>query len=128
MATRNSWNIYEHSSGDEYIADGTIYVPNSDLPMGKSSRLQSVVLADGSIGTMIPSTKYFNNILNLTWQNIDDADAIIDKIETYVENATYIKITTTLAEDLIGTFIDISKTHLVGMDDTFDITATFLRH
>ncbi len=126
--SRTTWNISVLGSGNVFVSDGTIYKPNENLTLSKSTKANTVQLANGDIAMVIPEVKYMNNVFTLTWIDIDNTDTLIDKIETYVENADYVKITTHLGEELIGIFSECSKIHYVGIDDTFDLTATFLQY
>jgi len=130
MGTRGYWDVYVLNSGGSWVLDSSdeLYVPNNTLAIGKTSRVTPVDLADGSIGTMVGSTKYISNALTFTWYYVSSTDAIITLLEGYLEDAEYIKIVDHLSNEYIGTLTGLNKDHLAGEVDYFDLNATLLIH
>lgn len=121
---KGSWNVYTWS-GSEWVADGTIYVPNADLSQPKEATLTINNLIDGSEGIVIPSTKYKEGILTFLWGDIDNT--FKEKIDGYIENATLVKIETGIhSTDFIGRFLNVTPAWIVGTNPTqINLEATF---
>ena len=63
---RSTWTT-QKKSGGSWGADGTIYRPNDDLSITKSSTQRALQLVDGSNAFLGPSTKYLDGTLSLVW-------------------------------------------------------------
>ena len=125
--SRGTWSI-DYKSGVSWVSDGTIYRPNTDFPLltlGTQSKLR---LADGSSVFMTPETKFLPEAVQFMWLELAYTDALINKIKTYVQNQTYLRITTHQSDILYGKFISISRVWLVAQSpDEMDIQASFDR-
>ena len=126
--SRNNWSVYEEQSGGSWLFSNYIYRPNQTMPIGIDSRLAPYNLADGSIGTVISSTKYSSAALTMTWKYVYYTDTLLATLEDYIKNATYLRITDHLTNTYEGTFKNVQEQFLVGEDNYFDINATFFRH
>lgn len=123
--SRNTWTVEILESNNVYSSDGTIYRPNEDLEIQLNSTHNKIILADGSFAFVTPENKSNKGQLTFVWYNIDDSDGIISKIENYIDNGDIIRITTHLSHTYTGKFIYLTKTHLTGIEDTFDIQTQF---
>ncbi len=125
MSERSNWNIFTQS-GVNWIADGTIYRPNSDLSLDLISTQSRIKLSNGSNAFITPETKYTKEILTFQWYEILNSDSFKAKIENYVINQTYLKITDHLSNDYIGRFISVKRVWITGVaPDVFDLEAIF---
>ena len=127
MANRQSWNVEILESGNQYNADGSIYRTNEPLEIQLQSTQSKINLADGSQAFVAPEEKFIRQILIFTWLEIPETDAFRSKLENYVQNQDYIRITTHLGEQLTGRFISVNRVWLTGVVDTYDLRATFDR-
>jgi len=126
--SRNTWSIYYAESGDDWIADGNIFIPNVDISDEIVSTQQTVILADGSKAFITPETKSNVQTISFSWMLITADDNLISKIKTYIQDNTRLKIVTHLSEEYIGKFISLRKTHLVGISpDQWEVEAIFER-
>ena len=121
--SRTYWDIYYQESGGSWVSDGTIPRANDTLTYEYLSTQMPVQLADGSRAYITPETKYLKNPLVFLWY-IDDG-TYKTKIENYIINNEYIKIECHTGTDFIGRFTALKTTHLVGIEDTYDLEATF---
>lgn len=126
MANRGTWNI-EKKSGVSYVSDGTIYRPNENLSVDLTSTQTKIQLADGSNAFVIPEIAYNKDPLRFVWLSIEQSDTFRTKIENYIINSDYLRITTHLSETLIGKFTYIRRVWLTGEADVYDLEAGFER-
>jgi len=126
MATeRGTWAVYK-KVGVYWIRDGSIYRPNEDMQLPKTSTQVRMQLADGSKAFVTPSTLYLNQQLTMIWKY--DTGTMKSKIETYITNQNDIKILDHLGTEYIGRFISVESGLYVGTEpDTFDVKAMFER-
>ena len=124
---RSSWDVELQESGNNYVADGSIYVVNKDFPISVTSNLQKVTLADGDVATILSEVKETDDDLSFDWINISTTDALIAKIETYITNGSVVRITDHLSNTFTGSFISLVKTPLVGQADVLNLSATFMQ-
>lgn len=118
----STWDIYKYTSS--WVADGTIPRPNEDLVQETISTQQRIKLADGSLAFFTPEIKTEKQVIVLSW--VYQTKSLKDKIETYMTNIEYLKIVTHVSGlEFIGRFTVISPRWLVGVEDTWDIQATF---
>jgi hypothetical protein len=124
--SRSSWTIEKwNNSLLTWESDGTIYRPNSDLNEEKTSNEQKFMLADGSAAFVAPEVPYSDGELTFTWLGLENTD-LRDKINTYIENYDYLKITSHIAgRTYIGTFISLVETEIVGKESEYDLSAIF---
>jgi len=122
MATRGTWTI-ARKVADVWGDIGTIYRPNSNLPLQKMSTQTGVRLANGSIGYISPETKYNDDSLKLTWGYLPKT--YVDQIEAYVEGLWDLRITDHNSTIYYGRFVNITSVWLVGEDDKYDVSAEF---
>jgi len=121
---RSYWSISYQASGGGWVADGNIPRPNENFNRSTVSNTQVMMLADGSKAFVTPEVYYQKGQLGFVWYH--DDGTYKTKIEDYIKNHEYLKITTHLAEDMIGRFISITATHLIGISpDAYDIEAGF---
>ncbi len=126
--SRGTWAIYTSvDGGQNYTSDGFLYRPNADFEISTLSTQMKSKLADGSNAYIHPEIKYTKEPLTFTWQEISASDAFVSKIQTYIQNGTYLKITDHLSEDHIGKFTSLRRVWLSGKDDTVDLQAIFER-
>ena len=126
--SRNTWDIYTSTNnGSSWDADETIYRPNESLTLGLTSTLQAVNLANGDVGFLTPETKYNRDYLTLRWLALDEGDTLISKIENYVINQNYCKFVDHNTNEYIGKFSASRRVWLSGVDDSYDLEATFMR-
>lgn len=123
--SRSSWSIYVMESDGSYTSDGTIYRPNEDLDVGLISNHTKVKLADGTNAFVTLETEYEKEQLTFMWHEITTADGLIAQLEGYINSGDVVKITNHLSTDYIGRFVNITKTHLIGQTDTWDVSAMF---
>lgn len=124
---RSSWGVEKKISG-VWTSDGTIFRPNEDLTLTKTSTASKITLADGSKVLFTPSTKYQDEPFVLSWLFVDST--LITKIEGYIEAGTAIRITDHNAKTYVGKFMSITPDWKVGEvddsgNDLYDVDATF---
>ena len=124
--SRSYWTVYVEESAGTWLADGQIPRPNADFIYDYTSTQSSYQLADGSRAFITPETTYGKGPVSFVWY-LDDDGSIKTKIENYLTNNEYLKIVTHTGTELIGRFINFKITHLLGLDDTYDIEASFDR-
>lgn len=120
---RSEWSIEYQSSGLLWIADGTIYTPNDNFARELISTQTTVILANGSKAYVTPEIKYNYGTISFIWY--DDDGTMKDKISSYITNQEKLRITTALSEQIIGKFISLRYTLLLGIDTTYDLEAVF---
>ena len=107
-------------NGTSFATDGTL-----DNPVGKNSTikttLQTEILADGSEGAVVPTTKSWRT-LNLSW--LGRSSTMLSKLEAYVSNANILKITDLKSNTYCGMFTSVTHEETSG-EITYDITAEF---
>ena len=119
---RNTWTIYKKVAS-VWTDDGTIYRPNANTVISRSSTLVKTALADGSFGYVSLETKSNSEPVKFVWAYLDKVYK--DKIEAYVTNLNDLKITDHNSTIYYGRFINIESTWLMGEVDKYDISATF---
>jgi len=125
---RNTWSMSTSTNnGSTWTSDGTIYRPNEALTLSLAGTQQTLNLADGSLAYLIPETKYHKGDVTFRWLSIAYSDGLRTKIENYVINQNYCKITDHNSNTLIGRFMSVRQVWLTGLEDTYDIEANFLQ-
>lgn len=124
--SRSTWTVEKWVSS-AWVSDGSIYRPNENLSYDLTSNQTKVKLADGSNAFILPETAYNKEPMTFTWIEIPNTDGLKTKINNYVINQDYLKITDHLFEDLIGRFITIRAVLISGVENTYDIEAIFER-
>ena len=120
---RTGWTT-QIKSGGSWIADGTIFRPNDNLSIPKSSTQVTMGLADGSLAFIAPSTKFLDDPMVFTWFWEDGT--VKTKVEAYITNQNDVKIIDHDANEYIGRFTAIDSVQIVGQDpDVYDIKASF---
>ncbi len=121
---RTGW-ITQIKSGGSWIADGTIFRPNDNLSIPKTSTQNSMPLSDGSLAFISPSTKFIDDPMVFTWFWEDGTTK--SKVEAYIENQNDVKIIDHDSNEYIGRFVSIDSVQIVGEDpDVYDIKASFV--
>lgn len=123
---RQNWDIYEWD-GSSWTNQSTIYRPNSDVELGRTSNQVKIRLADGTEGRITPSTKFVREPTTFLWLEIDFDDTLKSKIQGYITNHTKVKVVTQKSENIIGYFLYIRRTWISGVEDTEDLEAGFDR-
>lgn len=123
----STWTLFVQESGGDWPSGGTSTVPrpNEDLDVGKTTTQQAIQLADGSVGYFTPETKSIKSDLTFVW--VMKNETFFDEINGYIDNHDYIKITTHTGKDYIGRFGNVMGKWLVGEEDEFLMTVTFIR-
>ena len=121
---RGTWAVEKLVSGS-YVSDSTIYRPNENFSLAVSSNQAKMKLADGSWAYVSPETKYSSEPFTFRWLEILETDTFETKIEDYVKNQNFLRITDHLSNTYTGTFIISRRVWIVGTVDTFDIEAVF---
>lgn len=122
--SRGTWAV-EKEVAAVWTSDGTIYRPNESMTFDYVSTQTKISLADGSRAFMIPETRYNKEPLKFTWLEIPNTDSLKNKIQNYIINADYLRITTHLGDQLTGRFVTMSRVWLTNVTDTYDIACTF---
>lgn len=126
MTTRNTWSIYTLESGDVWVLDGTIYIPNNSdgLTMQEVSTQVKTQLIDGSPGFITPEVTYVSQPLTFEWEQIEQT--FMEQIRTYQRNQESLKIVTDISgREFIGRFIDVTPLWLTNQENLYHVTATF---
>lgn len=123
---RGTWAIEKKTAG-VYGSDGTIYRPNENLSVDLTSNQVKNKLADGSNCFITPEIKYVKEPLSFVWLAVDYSDSFRSKLENYVINQDYLRITTHQSETLIGRFIFVRRVWLSGETEMVDLEAGFER-
>jgi len=122
----SNWSVYIQGSGASWDVDGTVPRANADLEINDTSTQTEVQLADGSTAILIPEVTYKYQPITFIW--MCDDGTIKAKIRRYIEDNEYIKIVTHVgAEIYYGYFTNLSTKWFVGMEDKYDLMATFRR-
>ena len=126
----SNWVIYDDSgSASSWEEDGTIPRPNADTGISVSTTMIEVPLGNGDFAYLSPSTKYKSEPIVFFWAN--QGETFKNKIESYIENNTYLKIETHVSGvSFIGKFSAIQSSWLSGVvdsdgNDIYDISAVF---
>lgn len=122
---RTTWSVSILQSGGSYLADGGIYRPNDNTSIDLTTTQLKVPLADGSNAFITSETKYQKESIAFVWLQIDESDTFRSKIENYIKNQDYLKITTHLGEVYKGRFTYVRRIWLLGVEDTYDLQAGF---
>jgi len=120
---RGTWAV-ELWNGTSWDADGTIYKSNESLSIDIMSTQSKVRLANGDNAYFAPETLYNNEPLTMRWLEISPTDAFITKIQNYVKNKSYVRLTDSLGGTYTGTFISLRRVWLLGVENTYDLEAT----
>ena len=123
---RRTWAV-EKWNGAIWASDGTLYAPNDSLSVDLVSTLAKASLADGSNAYLLPTTKYNKEPLRLIWLEILQSDSFRTKIENYIINGNYLRITTGLSEQFTGRFTAVRRVWILGVENTYDLECTFER-
>lgn len=126
MGRTFDWLISEENSGNVWTQTDTLPRPNDDLTLGVTSTITRTPLADGSLATIIPETKYNYENLQFIWYNDTDG-SIMSQIVDYVKAGTRIKITDHNSDYYIGYFLGVSPVWISGKTTTYDVSAIFCR-
>ena len=124
--SRNYWTVQSIDSGDVWSNYATIPRPNENFAIGVTSTLIQNQLSNGSLGFVLPETKYMNDQLQFIWYS-DTGGTIKSQIEGYVQAGTRFKIIDHLSSEYIGRFTQVTPVWITGIADEFDITAIFTR-
>jgi len=124
MASRGTWNL-DKWSGSQWVAETAMYRPNENLSIDRLSTQTKVVLADGSVSFITPETKFAREPLTMQFLLIDNSDGFWGRMEDYVENNDYLRITDHLGNFITGKFISIKRVWLAGVDDQYDLEIVF---
>ena len=122
MAERGTWDIARKISG-VWTAEGTIYRPNSNLPIEQISTQAKTQLANGGVGYIVPEVLSNPSMLKLTWGYLPKTYK--DQIEAYVTNLYDMRITDHNNTIYYGRFTRIRATWLVGEEDKYDVASDF---
>jgi len=122
---RNTWSV-DKKVGIYWISDGTIYRPNEDLSLQKTSTQGRVQLADGSKSFVTTPALYVNQPLVFQWYYEDGTTKT--KVDGYITNQNDLKLTDQNGATYIGRFISLEANLMPGLaPDTYDLKATFER-
>lgn len=121
----STWQIYTQTSNLGWEADTAINRPNQDMETKYTSTMTTVRLADGSTGYVTPETKRVSEPFTMFWA--DTSSAFRTQLENYILNGDTVKIVTHGSDTFIGKFTDMSRIWFSGLDDTYDVQATFVR-
>ena len=121
---RGTWTIAKYTGGT-WVDDGTIYRPNEDFAIDIVSTQAKLRLANGSNAFVTPETFYIRDPLTFTWLELVYNDALIAKVENYIKNHDYLKITDHLGDTYIGRFINLHQVWISGQADSFDLQGIF---
>lgn len=123
---RGTWSI-DKWNGSSWVSDGTIYRPNQNLDIPVLSTQRKYQLADGTNTFVLPENVYTKEPLTFFWLEIAYTDSFKSKIDNYIVNGDYLRITNHLSETYTGRFIYIKPVWLIGTTDTYDYEASFER-
>jgi hypothetical protein len=124
MSGTQDWLVYTiNINGLTWDVDTNLIRPNEDLENQIVSTMQTVKMADGSEGYVTPETKSNKNNLQFFWA--DTTSTFRSKIEGYINSGIKLKIVTHDNQTLIGKFTEYKRVWFCGIDNSFDITATF---
>ena len=123
MGTRGTWTIYSKSTGS-WVADGTIYPPNSDIIFPEISTQSKSKSADGDNIFFTPATKYVKEPISWVWYAVNST--FKNKIRTYFRAGTSVKIVDDNSVNHIGRFTSYNESRLIadGEEDVFNVQAT----
>jgi len=79
--SRSYWSVEIRESGNTWVATTSLPRPNDNLTLGLTSNQNTIKLADGSKGSIIPETKYLKNNLDFIWYEDTGGTSIKDVIE-----------------------------------------------
>lgn len=124
---RGTWTIYSKETGS-WVLDGTIYRPNEDVVLSINTTMTVVSLVDGDEAYILPTTKYIKQPINFKWDFV--SVSFFNQLQTYIENATPLKIVDHNGINYVGRFMSFDPNWLsgeVGDDglDVYDISASF---
>jgi len=122
--SRSNW-VVQILSGTSWIDDGTLYRPNKNITNKVTSTQQAIELVDGDEAFITPSTKYRTNQVEFAWLQIDAT--FLNKIKTYIQNGSGLKIIDHLGTSHIGKFTSLEYIDEVGQDlNLYDISCNFV--
>lgn len=121
---RSTWNV-EKKTGGSWSSDGTIYRPNANITLSKLSTQTKTRLANGDNAFMTPATKKSDEPLNFIWYA--DDGTMKNKVQTYIDNQSDIKIIDHNSTEYVGRFTSIDVSWVVGIEDEYDINCVFER-
>lgn len=121
----SNWTIYTQNSGLVWVEDVSgIPRPQQSMPVELISTEVENSLADGSRAFIVPETKIVKSDLVFTWY--EQSQTFKEQLEDYITNYDYIKIVTHISGlEFIGRFKSVRPIWLVGIEDKWDIEATF---
>jgi hypothetical protein len=123
---RGTWLI-ELWNGTSFVSDGALYRPNANVELSSMSTQQKIALASGAKAFFTPETLYNTEDIVFEFLEIYPSDSFYNKITNYIEDHSYVRITTHLGETFTGRFLSIKRVWLVNVDDTFDFQVLFQR-
>ncbi len=123
---RSTWTI-EEWNGSSWVSDGTIYRPNQNADITVTSNQKKMPLADGSNAYVLPEILYSKEPITFFYLEIPETDTFRSKLENYVINQDYVRITTHLGETYTGRFLYAKRVWLTGTTDTYDLEVSFER-
>lgn len=122
--SRGTWNI-SIKSGGVWGENSTIYRPNDNFSLRKTSTLSMITLADGNRAYISSDSKYNDEDLSFTWYY--DDGTVKSLVEGYIESENDLRITDQDGKIYYGRFINIESVWQVGFEeDYYDIRATFV--
>lgn len=124
---RNTWSV-EIYSGGIWVADGTVYRPNTQFQIGLSATTSKIRLANGSNAFETPETKSIPEAITFEWLELDYTDSLITKLQAYINSGNYVRITNHKSETFTGRFMSLQRVWLTeAVADRMDIQVLFDR-
>lgn len=124
---RTLWSVYKLIDSVWTLSTDRFVVPNESMERTKTGTIIQAKLADGSNAYASPETKYNYEPFTMIFLAIEEGDEFITNINSYVDNATLLKIVDHNGNAMIGIFTAVTEVWLSGMEDCYDYQATFLR-
>lgn len=122
---RNTWNM-EKWNGATFVSETAMYRPNENISIDRTSTQVKTRLADGSNGFFIPETKYIKEPITMQFLGIASSDSFRTRLENYVQNNDYLRITDHLGSTYTGSFVSVKRVWLTGISpDEVDLEAVF---
>lgn len=126
---RNTWDIYTQtgSGGSWELTDAVFYRPNENMEQVVTSTIATTQLANGANAFVSSEVKYNYDPITMSFLALEYDDEFRALLADYVKNGTYLKIVDQENNEMIGMFSNVSQVWLSGMDNTVDLSATFIR-